>query len=67
MALTARPVNEEFGIRVDSRDVGMCFANPNEAERAAATLIAHGYQRIEIFDRRTRRVVKHVSPSPTAA
>jgi len=56
-----------FGIRVDGRDVGITFSSAPDAEGGADRLFAHGYKKIEIFDRASGSVIKHVSPSPAAA
>lgn len=67
MAPSPRPVNTAFGIRVDSRDVGISFPNAADAAAAAGGLSAHGYKKIEIFDRLSGRIVNHVSPNPASA
>ena len=67
MALTPRPVNTGFGIRVDGRDTGISFPRVAEAEGGARQLFAHGYKRVEIFDRVSGNIVAHVIPNPTTA
>lgn len=67
MAYSAKIETNWFGIRVDSRDIGVSYHELADAEGAASALAAHGYNRIEIIDRPSGRVVMHVSPSPAAA
>ena len=67
MASPAQQVNLGFGIRVDGRDVGISFPSIPDAEGGADRLFAHGYTKIEIFERVSGGTIKHVSPSPAAA
>jgi hypothetical protein len=55
------------GIRVDGRDVGISLESVCDAESAAAKLCAHGFGRIEIFDRASGRILRYVAPSPANA
>ena len=67
MATPSKQESARLGIRVDGRDVGITFSSAPDAEGGAGQLFAHGYQKIEIFDRASGSVIKHVSPSPAAA
>jgi len=67
MASPVQQASMGFGIRVDGRDVGISFPSIPDAEVGADRLFAHGYTKIEIFDRVSGGIVKHVSPSPAAA
>lgn len=68
MALSPSPLNVTgFGIRVDDRDTGISFPSISDAKGGAGRLFAHGYKRVEIFDRVSGSIVEHVIPNPTAA
>jgi hypothetical protein len=54
--------NTLFCIRLDRRDLGISFPSVDEAEVVAGGLFVHGYKEIEIVDRFSGIVVKHVVP-----
>jgi hypothetical protein len=47
---------------MDRRDLGISFPSVDEAEVVAGGLFVHGYKEIEIVDRFSGIVVKHVVP-----
>jgi hypothetical protein len=67
MTLKQVPIMSGFGVRVDGRDTGISFPRVADARGGTHRLLAHGYQRVEIFDRESGRVIEHVIPHPTAA
>lgn len=68
MAQSPSPINMRgFGVCVDGRDTGISFPSVAEAQGGAHRLFAHGYRRVDIFDRVTGNVVEHVVPDPSVA
>lgn len=63
---TVREPDASFGIRVNGRDPGVSFSTVTEA-LSNASLLAQRHGSVEIYDRRTGRIVQHVIPNPAQA
>jgi hypothetical protein len=59
--LPPKPENTVFGIRADGQDMPIGFPTVTEAEAAARGLFEKGYQRVEIIDCVSCRVVKRLT------
>lgn len=51
------PQERSLGLKADDLDLGVTFPSVSDAEANASVLLSHGYRRVEIFDRETKKPV----------